>query len=73
MVTGQESGVIVLQVTLEEGDSFETLLRRFTQKVKRAGVLSEYKRKRFFVSKGVERREKMKKAQQRQRRKSQRD
>jgi ribosomal protein S21 len=65
--------VIFLQVNQEEGESFEALLRRFSQKVKRAGVLSEYKRKRFFVSKGVERREKMKKSQQRQRRKSQRD
>jgi small subunit ribosomal protein S21 len=62
-----------LQVNLEDGEQFETLLRRFTQKVKRAGVLSEFKRKRFFVSKGVERREKAKKAQQRQRRKAQRD
>ncbi len=62
-----------MQVVQEEGESFENLLRRFSQKVKRAGVLSEYKRKRFFVSKGVERREKMKKSQQRQRRKSQRD
>jgi ribosomal protein S21 len=62
-----------MQVTQEDGESFENLLRRFSQKVKRAGVLSEYKRKRFFVSKGVERREKMKKSQQRQRRKSQRD
>lgn len=62
-----------MQVNQEEGESFEALLRRFSQKVKRAGVLSEYKRKRFFVSKGVERREKMKKSQQRQRRKSQRD
>jgi len=62
-----------MQVTQEDGESFENLLRRFSQKVKRAGVLSEFKRKRFFVSKGVERREKMKKSQQRQRRKSQRD
>jgi ribosomal protein S21 len=56
----------------EDGESFENLLRRFTQQVKKAGVLSEFKRKRFFVSKGVERREKMKKSQQRQRRKQQR-
>jgi small subunit ribosomal protein S21 len=62
-----------VQVVQEDGESFEALLRRFTQKVKRAGVLSEYKRKRFFVSKGVERREKLKKSQQRQRRKSQKE
>lgn len=62
-----------MQVIQEDGESFEALLRRFTQKVKRAGVLSEYKRKRFFVSKGVERREKLKKSQQRQRRKSQKE
>jgi ribosomal protein S21 len=61
-----------MQVTQEDGESFDSLLRRFSQQVKRAGVLSEFKRKRFFVSKGVERREKMKKSQQRQRRKSQR-
>ncbi|MEI6045499.1 MAG: 30S ribosomal protein S21 [Chloroflexota bacterium] len=58
-----------MYVSQEDGESFEALLRRFSQKVKRAGVLSEYKRKRFFVSKGVEKREKMKKSQQRQRRK----
>jgi small subunit ribosomal protein S21 len=62
-----------VQVNQEDGESFEGLLRRFTQKVKRAGVLSEFKRKRFFVSKGVERREKLKKSQQRQRRKSQKE
>ncbi|MEI7555487.1 MAG: 30S ribosomal protein S21 [Chloroflexi bacterium] len=61
-----------MQVVQEDGESFENLLRRFTQQVKKAGVLSEFKRKRFFVSKGVERREKMKKSQQRQRRKQQR-
>ncbi len=58
-----------MYVSQEDGESFDSLLRRFSQKVKRAGVLSEYKRKRFFTSKSVERREKMKKSQQRQRRK----
>jgi small subunit ribosomal protein S21 len=61
-----------VQVIQEDGESFDSLLKRFTQQVKKSGVLSEYKRKRFFVSKGVERREKMKKSIQRQRRKSQR-
>ena len=62
-----------MNVSQEEGENFDSLLRRFTQKVKRDGILSEYKRKRFFVSKSVEKREKMKKSQQRQRRKAQKD
>ena len=62
-----------MNVNQEDGESFDSLLRRFTQKVKRDGILSEYKRKRFFVSKSVEKREKMKKSQQRQRRKAQKD
>ena len=59
-----------MQVLPEDGESFDSLLRRFTQKVKRAGVLSEFRRRRFFVSKGVERRAKIKKSQQRQRRRA---
>ena len=62
-----------VNVNQEDGESFDSLLRRFTQKVKRDGILSEYKRKRFFVSKSVEKREKMKKSAQRQRRKAQKD
>jgi len=68
-----KEGDFQVNVNQEDGESFDSLLRRFTQKVKRDGILSEYKRKRFFVSKSVEKREKMKKSQQRQRRKAQKE
>ena len=57
---------------LQAGESQESLLRRFRRRVGRDRVLSEVKRRRFFVSKSEKRRrarlKAMRKERQRQRR-----
>ncbi len=42
-----------MHVDQKEGESFESLLRRFSSKVKQDGLLAEYRRRRFFESKSV--------------------
>ncbi len=46
----------VARVHLRDGESQESLLRRFRKQVTQDGVLSIVKRKRFFVSKSEQRR-----------------
>jgi small subunit ribosomal protein S21 len=58
----------VASVTLRSGESQQGLLRRFRKKVQRAGVLRDAKKKRWFVSKGEQRRFAKRKAIRRQRR-----
>ena len=53
------------QVTLHEGESQESLLKRFNTMVQRSGVLREAKRKRYFLSKGEADRIKRQKAARR--------
>jgi small subunit ribosomal protein S21 len=55
------------KVVLRPGESPESLLRRFRKKVARDRVLSEAKRKRYFVSKSEERRIAQRKAKRRER------
>lgn len=57
-----------MQVVAREGESFENLLKRFKNGVVRSGVLKDSKRKRHFISKSAERRDKIRAAQRRQRR-----
>ena len=52
---------------LRQGESPESLLRRFRKKVARDRILSEAKRKRYFVSKSEERRIAQRKAMRRER------
>jgi len=56
------------QVTLREGETQDSLLKRFNTVVQRSGLLREAKRKRFFVSKGEATREKQRRAARRRRR-----
>jgi small subunit ribosomal protein S21 len=56
------------KVVLRQGESPESLLRRFRKKVSRDRVLSEAKKKRFFVSKSEQRRIARRKAERRERR-----
>ena len=49
-----------MHVEQQEGEGFEHMLRRFTQKVSREGVLREHRRRRFFVSKSEAARERRK-------------
>ena len=38
----------MLEVKLEQGESFDSLLRRFNKKVQQAGILSEVRRRGFY-------------------------
>ena len=46
------------QVTIEQGESFDSLLRRFNKKVQRDRVMSEARRRRFFEKPSVVRKRK---------------
>jgi small subunit ribosomal protein S21 len=50
------------QVTLKPGESQDNLLRRFRKRVARERILSDVKKKRFFVKKSEERRRALRKA-----------
>ena len=56
------------RVILRDGESAESLLRRFRKKVTQDGILSTVKRKRFFVSKSEQKRIARRKAIRRERR-----
>ena len=61
-------------VDLRPGESQEELLRRFRKKVAESRLLSNYRKKRWFVSKSEQRRKDKKRAERkmaRQRRKEQ--
>jgi len=57
-----------LEVSIHEGESQESLLRRFQKKVQMSGVLREVKANRHFVPKSEATRIKAKKSAQRRRR-----
>jgi small subunit ribosomal protein S21 len=43
-------------VTLRDGESGEAMVSRFTKLVQKEGVLTEFKRRRFFISESEQRR-----------------
>jgi small subunit ribosomal protein S21 len=55
-------GFVLAKVVLREGESQDKLLRRFRKKVIRSGVMSEVRKRRWFVSKNEQRRMDDKKA-----------
>jgi small subunit ribosomal protein S21 len=57
----------VTRVVSRDGESPESLLRRFRKKVTQDGILSEVKKRRFHVSKSEERRLARRKAIRRER------
>jgi small subunit ribosomal protein S21 len=57
----------VTKVMLRPGESPESLLRRFRKKVAQDRVLSDAKRKRYFISKSEQRRIEQRKARRRER------
>jgi small subunit ribosomal protein S21 len=61
-----------LSVELKSGESQDNLLRRFRKAVTQSGVLSETRRRRWFVSKSELRRKAKKKAIRRARREQRR-
>lgn len=56
------------KVVLRQGESPENLLKRFRKRVARDRVLSEVKKRRYFVSKSEQRRIALRKAKRRERR-----
>lgn len=61
-----------MTVELKPGESQESLLRRFRKAVGNSRILSEYRKRRWFVSKGELRRKEKKKAIRRARKGTQR-
>jgi small subunit ribosomal protein S21 len=59
-------------VTLRSEESQQDLLRRFRKKVMKAGILRDARKKRYFVSKSVQRRLDKRKALRRERRRQSR-
>jgi len=55
-------GNVLAKVKLRDGESQDRLLRRFRKVVIRSGVLSEVRKRRWFVSKSEQRRIERKKA-----------
>ena len=60
------------RVEREKRGGLESLLRRFRRELNESGQLRDYRRKRFFVSKGEATREKRRKADRRRRRREMR-
>jgi small subunit ribosomal protein S21 len=48
----------VPQVKLNDGESFESMIRRFTKKVQQAGVISETRRRSFFEKPSIRKKRK---------------
>jgi small subunit ribosomal protein S21 len=61
------------RVMLRDGESQESLLKRFRKQVSQDGILSTVKKKRFFVSKSEQRRMAQRKAVRRERRRQWRE
>ena len=61
------------RVKLKDGESQQQLLRRFRKKVTRSGVMSEVRKRRWFVSKSEQRRIDEKKAIRRIRKRERRN
>ena len=57
-------------VNLRNGESQDSLLKRFRKKVVKSGVLSTVRRKRWFVSKSEQRKEKRRRAERNRRKKA---
>ncbi len=46
------------EVRLSQGESFESLLRRFTKRVQQQGIISETRRRGFFEKPSIKRKRK---------------
>jgi small subunit ribosomal protein S21 len=67
-ISSQEGGSqSVTKVIRRDGESPESLLRRFRKKVARDRILSDAKRKRYFMSKSEQKRIALRKARRRER------
>lgn len=55
-------GIVLAKVRLRDGESQQKLLQRFRKKIIRSGLMSEVRKRRWFVSKNEQRRMDDKKA-----------
>jgi small subunit ribosomal protein S21 len=62
-----KGGKSLTKVVLRSGESQESLLKRFRKRVTRDRILSDAKRKRYFVSKSEQKRIALRKAKRRER------
>ena len=53
-----DGGRGLARVTLSEGESFESMLKRFNKRVQQDGILSEFRRREHFESPTVRRKRK---------------
>lgn len=63
VVGGGRVVIIQMQVTLRQGETFDSLLKRFRSSVAKHGIISDYKRHQSFVSKSQKLRAKIQRAQ----------
>ncbi|MGE5803161.1 MAG: 30S ribosomal protein S21 [Gemmatimonadota bacterium] len=56
-----------MEVTLNETDRLDAVLKKFRREITRAGVFQDMKKKRFYESPAVQRRRKSKAARRRKR------
>jgi len=54
----KRGGVYVTRVVVDDGESFDSLLRRFNKKVQTNRVMSEVRRRRFFEKPSIIRKRK---------------
>jgi len=54
-------------VRLREGESFDSLLRRFNKEVMEGGIMKDLRRRRWFIPKGEQRRMEERKGRRRAR------
>ena len=57
-VTSRERGESLSQVVVREGETFDSLLRRFNKRVQMDGILSEARRRSHFEKPSVQRKRK---------------
>jgi small subunit ribosomal protein S21 len=50
--------ILLANVRLNEGESFESMIRRFTKRVQQEGIISETRRRGFFEKPSIKRKRK---------------
>lgn len=55
------------EVEVQPGESIESAIKRFKKKVQKAGLLSDFKRREFYIKPGVKRKRKSEAARKRKR------
>jgi len=60
----------LVQIRIGDGESIELALKRFRKKVQKAGILADYKRRKFFEAPSEKRKRKAAAANKRRRRRT---